>query len=275
MSTNMENQLREQGAEDRMDEVLEEIPRVREDLGYIPLVTPPSQIVGTQAVMNVVFGERYKSITKEVAGILKGEYGAAPAELNQSLQDRVLDGDDAITCRPADLLIPEMDNLQSALIAKADEEGFDLAAEVVDDVLTYALFPQVGLKFLAHRGESDQFEAAPGSAEPPATETTAQLTTASGSEHYNVTVNGRSYAVEVAAADGSVTAIKSEAPVTAAPATAPAKSTVQAPLAGSVIRLAVAIGDTVEVGQVVLILEAMKMETEVRSLEGGTVAAVS
>ncbi len=115
MLTNMEGQLKEQGAADRMDEVLEEIPRVRKELGYIPLVTPTSQIVGTQAVINVLTGERYKSITKETAGLLKGEYGQAPAEVDAELQAKVLDGAEPITCRPADLLKSEMDTLTTDL----------------------------------------------------------------------------------------------------------------------------------------------------------------
>ena len=106
MLTNLENQLREQNASDKFDAVLEEIPKVRVDLGTIPLVTPTSQIVGTQAVINVLTGERYKTITKETAGILRGEYGATPAPLNAELQARLLDGAEPITCRPADLLEP-------------------------------------------------------------------------------------------------------------------------------------------------------------------------
>lgn len=126
MLTNMESQLREQGAEDRFDEVLEEIPRVRKDLGYIPLVTPTSQIVGTQAVMNVLTGERYKTITRETEGVLKGEYGATPAEVNKELQDRVLQGEEPITCRPADLLEPELDKLTEELEAAAKEKDIQL-----------------------------------------------------------------------------------------------------------------------------------------------------
>ncbi len=109
MLTNLENQLREQNATDKMDEVLEEIPKVRKDLGYIPLVTPTSQIVGTQAVLNILVGERYKTITKETQGVLKGEYGATPAPMNAELQAKVLDGAEAITCRPADLLKAEFE----------------------------------------------------------------------------------------------------------------------------------------------------------------------
>jgi len=167
MLTNMENQLREQGASDKMDAVLKEIPRVREDLGFIPLVTPTSQIVGTQAVLNVLTGERYKSISRETAAVLKGEYGATPAPVNEALQTRVLEGGEPITCRPAELLEPEMDALQEELETLAKEQGIALAdgERRVDDVLTYALFPQIGLKFLANRGNPDAFEPAPGSDE--------------------------------------------------------------------------------------------------------------
>ena len=121
MLTNMEGQLKEQGALDRMDEVLLEIPRVRADLGYIPLVTPTSQIVGTQAVINVLMGERYKTITKETAGVLKGEYGTTPAPVDAELQARVLQGEPCITCRPADLLPAEFDRLEAELQSLAAE----------------------------------------------------------------------------------------------------------------------------------------------------------
>ncbi len=163
MLTNMESQLKEQGAGDKLDDVLAEIPRVREDLGYIPLVTPTSQIVGTQAVMNVMMGERYKSISKEVQALLKGEYGAAPADFDDALQSRVLDGTQPITERPADRLSPEMDRLAEELANKADEDGIRLAEDErrIDDVLTYALFPQIGLKFLANRDDPEAFEPAP------------------------------------------------------------------------------------------------------------------
>ncbi|HWR80596.1 MAG TPA: pyruvate carboxylase subunit B, partial [Pseudomonas sp.] len=136
MLTNMESQLKEQGALDKFDQVLAEIPRVREDLGFIPLVTPTSQIVGTQAVINVLSGQRYKSITKETAGILKGEYGSAPAPFNKELQARVLEGAEVITCRPADLLTAEMDKLTAELTGIAQQKGIKLAADEIDDVLT-------------------------------------------------------------------------------------------------------------------------------------------
>lgn len=158
MLTNMENQLREQGASDKLDEVLEEIPKVRKDLGYIPLVTPTSQIVGTQAVINVLMGERYKTIAKETEGVLKGEYGATPAPVNSELQAKVLEpGAEPVTCRPADLLDDEMDNLTAEFHGLVEEHGIKVAADEVDDVLIYALFPQVGLKFLKNRDNPDAF----------------------------------------------------------------------------------------------------------------------
>ena len=161
MLTNMESQLKEQGAADRFDEVLEEIPHVREDLGFIPLVTPTSQIVGTQAVINVLTGERYKTITKESAGVLKGEYGATPAPVNKELQARVLAGAEPITCRPADLLEAEMDKLIAEVQEKAKAEGVKLADNVEEDALTYGLFAQIGWKFIANRGKPEAFEPAP------------------------------------------------------------------------------------------------------------------
>ncbi len=205
MLTNMESQLKEQGAADKMDQVLDEIPRVREDLGYIPLVTPTSQIVGSQSVINVLTGERYKSITKETAALLKGEYGKAPAPVNAKLQARVLDGEDAITCRPADKLAAEMETLTQALTDKAAEEGVSLAEDTIDDVLTYALFPQVGWKFLQNRGNPDAFEPAPtGDPAPVMSSATSQT---SEVETYSVRVNGQVYQVDVGP-DGALGAIQ-------------------------------------------------------------------
>src|SRR5690606_21594694 len=136
----------------RIDEVLQEIPRVRADLGHIPLVTPTSQIVGTQAVINVLSGERYKTIAKETAGILRGEYGATPAPVDKALQSRVLQGAEPMSCRPADLLEPELQRLTAELRKLAEPLGVELADPMIDDVLTYAMFPQVGWRFLQHRG---------------------------------------------------------------------------------------------------------------------------
>jgi len=161
MLTNLENQLREQNASDKLDDVLEEIPQVRRDLGMLPLVTPTSQIVGTQAVINVLSSSRYETITKETSGILKGEYGATPAAVNKELQERVLNGGKAVTCRPADLLESELEHQTKELNHLAIEKKINLAKDVVDDVLTYALFPQIGLKFLQNRGNPDAWEREP------------------------------------------------------------------------------------------------------------------
>jgi oxaloacetate decarboxylase (Na+ extruding) subunit alpha len=275
MLTNMESQLKEQGASDRFDEVLAEIPRVREDLGFIPLVTPTSQIVGTQAVINVLTGERFKSITKETAGILKGEYGAAPAPFNAELQKRVLDGAEAITCRPADLLEPEMDRLTTELKSIAKEKGIKLAADEIDDVLTYALFPQIGLKFLENRGNPDAFEPVPTGKE-----SVLPVAKPGEPETYTVTVNGKEFVVQVADG-GDITGIKpvgaSAAGAAAAPAALPAGGgePQSAPLAGNIFKVLVQPGDVVEEGEIVIILEAMKMETEVRAFKAGTIGSVN
>ena len=267
MLTNMESQLKEQGAGDKIDEVLEEIPRVREDLGFIPLVTPTSQIVGTQAVINVLMGDRYKSITKETAGVLKGEYGATLAPVNKELQARVLEGADPITCRPADLLEPEVDKLTAELKEKARENGITLAKDVIDDVLIYALFPQIGLKFLKNRGNPDAFEPAPTAEEAPKSAVAAPV---GDPEAYSVKVNGQTYNVEVTPA-GAITSVT---PAESAPAAEGEGEVVPAPLAGNIFKTRVKPGQKVQQGDVVMILEAMKMETEVRSPKSGTVVSV-
>ncbi|TKF07432.1 sodium-extruding oxaloacetate decarboxylase subunit alpha [Vibrio kanaloae] len=273
MLTNMEGQLKEQGAADRMDEVLEEIPRVRKELGYIPLVTPTSQIVGTQAVINVLTGERYKSITKETAGLLKGEYGQAPAEVDVELQTKVLDGAEPITCRPADLLKSEMDTLTTDLLEKAKSEGISLAEDTVDDVLTYALFPQVGLKFLKNRRNPEAFEPAP-MLETEAPVVAAPVQASGGIESYSVKVDGQVYDVEVGP-QGELTSVAPSAKHTqaaqAAPVVASDAEAVPAPLAGNIFKIIVQAGAEVAEGDVLLILEAMKMETEVRAARGGIV----
>lgn len=282
MLTNMESQLREQGAADRLDEVLKEIPHVREDLGFIPLVTPTSQIVGTQSVLNVLTGERYKSITKETAGVLKGEYGATAAPVNSELQARVLDGADPITCRPADLIEAELDKLDSELGQLANDKGIRLAEHKIDDVLTYALFPQVGLKFLENRDNPDAFEPVPSEESAATPDAPAATSQSSGNaETYSVRVDGKVYRVEVAP-DGSLTDIAQDASATsgaaaAAPATpsSTAGEALNAPLAGNIVRVNVAVGQAVNAGDVVFIMEAMKMETEVRAVSGGTVASIN
>lgn len=271
MLTNMESQLKEQGQLDKMDDVLREIPKVREDLGFLPLVTPTSQIVGTQAVFNVMMGERYKTITKETRGVLRGEYGATPAPVNAELQSLCLDeGEEAITCRPADNIEPEMDTLTAELVAIADEKGIRLADAEIDDVLTYALFPQVGLKFLENRDNPDAFEPVPceSDVEP------AAASVAGTAESYRVVVDGVAYGVEV----GPGGAISNVQPVpSAGAAAAPAGGggePLLSPLAGNVWKIMVQPGQQVESGDVVIILEAMKMETEIRAQKAGVIGSI-
>jgi oxaloacetate decarboxylase alpha subunit len=286
MLTNMEGQLKEQGALDKFDEVLEEIPKVREDLGFIPLVTPTSQIVGTQAVLNVLSGERYSNISKETAAVLKGEYGATAAEVNKELQKRVLDGEEAITCRPADLLDNELDALTKELKDKATDEDIRLADDVVDDVLTYALFPQIGLKFLKNRDNPDAFEPAPGE-EPEekaeAKEKEAPATTGSV-EQYEVEVDGKRYNVKVGPT-GKLDSVKSassdeqsKSSETQSDASDESSSgegeTIKAPLAGNIFKVVAKEGATVKAGDVVLVLEAMKMETDIKAEKDGKVQSL-
>jgi len=289
MLTNMESQLKEQGAEDKFEEVLKEIPRVREDLGFIPLVTPTSQIVGTQSVLNVLTGERYKSITKETAGVLKGEYGATAAPVNKELQARVLDGAEPVTCRPADNIAPELDTLSKELDELAEKKQLSLSDDKIDDVLTYALFPQIGLKFIENRGNPDAFEPAPSAQEsqsssaPKPAEAKSSSQGATASETYDVNVDGRVYRVEVAPsgtltsvtpASGSQTQAQPQTK-NAAPSDSNSSQSIDAPLAGNVFKVLVRNGDSVSEGDVVMILEAMKMETEIRSAFTGTVTDIT
>ncbi|MFV7761767.1 sodium-extruding oxaloacetate decarboxylase subunit alpha [Shewanella algae] len=281
MLTNMENQLREQGAEDKLDLVLEEIPRVREDLGFIPLVTPTSQIVGTQAVINVLMGERYKSLTKETEGVLKGEYGATPAKVNSELQQRVLQGAEPVSCRPADLLAPELEHLRAELAEKALAQGLSLSEERDDDVLTYALFPQIGLQFIKNRGNPAAFEPKPEleALQPQATQTKA-ATGGRQPEVYTVDVQGQRFVVQVSeGGDISQVAPLPVAEPQAAPVQAPAVASgpeleMSAPLSGNIFKVQVAAGDSVRAGDVVIILEAMKMETEIRAQADGVVSRI-
>ena len=277
MLTNMETQLKEQGAGDKLDAVLAEIPRVREDLGFIPLVTPTSQIVGTQAVLNVLTGQRYGKLTGEAAGVLRGEYGATPAPVNAELQKQALGDDELITCRPADLLGSELDKLKDELVGIAKEKNIKLTEGegLIDDVLTYALFPQIGLKFLENRDNPSAFEPIPTGKESEA------VTTGSGEEVYTVTIDGVDHVVTVgnggditgivpvagAAASGS----SDSAPAAAAPT---GGEGYPAPMAGNVFKVLVQPGEMVEEGDIMIILEAMKMEITVVAPKSATVVEV-
>jgi oxaloacetate decarboxylase alpha subunit len=272
MLTNMESQLKEQGAADKFDDVLKEIPRVREDLGFIPLVTPTSQIVGTQAVLNVITGERYKSISKETAGVLKGLYGHTPAPVNAELQARVLEGEEPITCRPADLIEPEMDALIAEVEEKAKAEGVTLSKHIEEDALINGLFVQVGWKFLVNRGNPDAFEPAPD----PEAFAAANVPKDMAVSSYTVNVNGQNFNVAVGPGGENLSIAASAPSADNVPAAiASSGAGVESPLAGNIFKILVSPGSTVAEGDVVLIMEAMKMETEVRSKVAGTVSAIN
>jgi len=249
--------------------VLEEIPRVRKDLGYLPLVTPTSQIVGTQAVFNVMTGERYQTITKETSGVLKGEYGRTPAPVSEELQVKVLEGAKPITCRPADLIDNEIESLTGELCTIANDEELELSENLIEDVLTYALFPQIGLKFLKNRDNPEAFEKEPGKE--------GRGDKVAVAERYSIAVNGKEYDV-VVAPEGAVESFESVAKQHVTPAATPAVNTpaisVGAPMAGNIFKINVTPGQQVKDGEVILIMEAMKMETEVRSSHDGTIVSI-
>lgn len=278
MISNMENQLRDQNALDKMDEVLKEVPRVRKDLGYPPLVTPSSQIVGSQATLNVLTGERYKIITKETRECVLGKYGKLPGEINPELLEKVAKDQKVIDCRPADLLVPEWDTVV--------EEAGD-AAKTDEDRLTYAMFPKVALKFFETRGKPYAEPESPASKEQPApapaTAPTAApaaqpAAAADGSAVYSVTVNGKPYTVQIGTGTGAPAPVAAPAPAPVAAAPAPSSNgsnkAVTSPLPGSVFALKCKVGDQVNEGDTVMILESMKMETEVNTPHSGTVNSI-
>lgn len=276
MLTNLENQLKEQNASDKFDAVLKEIPKVRKDLGYIPLVTPTSQIVGTQAVFNVLSGKRYQTITKEIAGLLKGEYGTIPHNVNKDLQARVLKNSKAIKCRPADLIQPEMHQLVEKIKEKSKTDGIALAKNIEEDALINGLFPQIGWKFISNRGNHKNIE--------PDSDLTdiSDKAKANDTQHvetYAVNVDGKTYNVEVAAgrADNTTSTqqvsqthkikVKTDNIIDA--------GVIESPMTGNILKINVAEGDRVVEGDVVLIMETMKMETEICSKISGTVSAIN
>ncbi len=269
MLSNLENQLKQQGASDKIDDVLKEIPLVQKDVGYVPLVTPTSQIVGTQAVFNVLFG-RYNNLTQEFRDLLVGKYGKVPAAPNADLVKKALElnkMDKVIDCRPDDLIAPEWDKM----VEESKKNGGNGS---VEDTLTYAMFPKVAAKFFETRANGPvDAEKTFGLKETPK----AEPKSANGS--YTVTVNGQSYQVtsngDNITVDGTpynVTfgAADASAPVAAA-ATTVGGEDVKAPVAGTLLKQCFANGTKVSKGQTIIIVESMKMELEVKSPADGTI----
>ena len=278
MLTNLENQLKQQNASDKLDLVLEEIPRVRKDLGYIPLVTPTSQIVGTQSVINVLTGERYKTIAKETAGILKGEYGKTPAPVDSALQARVLEGAAPVTDRPADHIAPEMAKIEADVAEQAKAKGVKLADNAVDDALIVALFPQIAWKFLENRNNPAAFEPAPtgNESEVENKPVSKAAPAVSGSAVYTVELEGKAFVVKVSEGGdiSHVATTTAQVAPQAAPAPTSGGTPVTAPMAGNIWKVVATEGQTVAAGDVLFILEAMKMETEVKAAQAGTVRGI-
>ncbi|QJD59733.1 sodium-extruding oxaloacetate decarboxylase subunit alpha [Pseudomonas sp. gcc21] len=283
MMSNLANQLKEQNALDRIQEVFEEIPRVREDLGFPPLVTPTSQIVGTQAVFNVLAGERYKTITNEVKLYLQGRYGQAPGPVNQELQRRAIGNEQVIDVRPADLIKPEMDKLRA-------EAGSIASSE--EDVLTYAMFPDIGRKFLEERAAGTL---RPEELLPQAGEQAKPMSEDGVPTEFIIDVHGESYRVDITGVSVkstgkrhfylSLDGMPEEAvfePLNTFTASGGSGQRRQAShpghvttsMPGNVVDVLVAVGDSVSAGQAVLVSEAMKMESEIQAAIAGTVKAV-
>ena len=263
MLTNLEKQLKDQNAINKFDEVLDEIPIVRKDLGYIPLVTPTSQIVGTQAVINVLSESRYQTLTKETQAILKGEYGRTPAPVDKELQDKYLDGKDPITCRPADLISnDEFVTTSNKLNEIIKNENLDI--ELNDEnVLIYALFPEIGLNFLKNKSNKDYFEDAPIEFEE-----TNNL--------YKVVIDEKEYFVDYSNVDNPNVINEGIADVaTEKKVTPTGKATsINAPLGGNIFNIALSEGSSVNEEDTVMILEAMKMETAVKTPIAGVISKI-
>lgn len=281
MMSNLANQLKEQNALDRIREVFEEIPRVRKDLGYPPLVTPTSQIVGTQAVYNVLAGERYKTITNEVKRYLSGGYGQPPAPVDADLQKRAIGNGEVMDCRPADLLKPELDKLRGEIGELANSE---------EDVLTYAMFPDLGREFLQQRSDGNlkpetllPADAKNRSADAVATE-------------FRVDVHGETYEIAITgmgdvgggkrkvyiSLDGMPEEVTFEAlneyvneGGSGGRQKASEPGHVTTPLPGNVVDVLVNVGDSVSSGQALMVVEAMKMETELLAKVDGIVESVA
>lgn len=251
MLSNLVSQLIEQKALDKWDDVLAEVPRVRKDLGYPPLVTPTSQIVGTQAVLNVITGDRYKMVPKEVKDYVKGLYGKPPAMIDPKVRLKILCDEEPITVRPADILSPEYENARKEL----DKLGL---AKKEEDYLTYVLYPQVALKFL--QGTAVE--------EPLIKKQSASATTSFPVRGepiaLNVEIDGESFLVKVAPAGMTIQEAQPKAPTDG----------VTVPMQGVVIRYKVSKGDKVNKGDAVAVLEAMKMEQNILANKGGIIKEI-
>ncbi len=293
MISNLAHQLKEQNAIERMEEVYDEIPRVRKDMGYPPLVTPTSQVVGTQATLNVLMGERYKVITSETRNYFKGLYGTPPGHVDEEARRLAIGDEKPITCRPADLLEPELDKLARELDGKA---------KTIEDVLTYALFPVVALEFFEQR-EAGKLE--PESLEEAVEDNkeAAPMPRLAPSE-FIVTVHGESYKIKVAGSGHKVagkrpffisvdnrleevmietltevlptTAGEIEQPSTTQSVRPKAKKEgdVTTPIPGKVTSIKVSVGDKVSEGDTLLTVEAMKMENELHTPISGIVKKI-
>ena len=283
MMSNLANQLKEQGALNRINEVFAEIPRVREDLGFPPLVTPTSQIVGTQAVFNVLAGERYKTITNEVKLYLQGRYGLAPGKVNEQLRKQAIGSEEVIEVRPADLIKPEMAKLREEIGSLAKSE---------EDVLTYAMFPDIGRKFLEDRAAGtltpevllpipEAGGVAPAGGEGVPTEFVVDVhgesyrvditgvgVKSDGKRHFYLSIDGMPEEVVFEPLNDFVAGASGKRKQASAP------GDVSTSMPGNIVDVLVKVGDTVKAGQAVLISEAMKMETEVQAPIAGTVKAV-
>ena len=266
MLTNLESQLKEQNAVDKFDEVIDEIPNVRSDLGYIPLVTPTSQIVGTQAVINVLNNERYKVITKETQAILKGEYGKTPADVDRKLQNKVLGDEDPITCRPADLIDENEYKLTKEKYLKSLEENSISVDDTEENILIYTLFPEIGLKFLENKGNKDYFEKSP-----------TQLSEEKNG-YYKVVIDEVDYLVKYSQTDEPEIINGNLNPELQSNNNEPVSDetgmVVNAPLAGNIFRIEKNVGDTVNDDETIIVLEAMKMETTIKTPTSGKIKQI-
>jgi len=252
MLSNLVSQLKEQNALDRYEEVLKEMPRVREELGYPPLVTPTSQIVGIQAVMNVLSGERYKNVTKEVKEYIKGYYGRPPAPINKEVAMKIIGDAEVIDSRPADLLKPELEKFR----AEGEKLGIIKKDE---DILTYALYPAVAPKFL--RGEViEELLEKPKKVE--------SANTPSIPTEYNVEVDGELFDVKVVPTGFMEIGSSVKAP------SGPVEGGVTSSMQGMILKLKVAKNDNVNEGDIVAVLEAMKMENDIHAPNSGTVKEI-